>query len=80
MGRGEREGGFPEQGEFRENAVVFASQHSFFLFLITAPSLSLRNSPTKGGHRIIEYMTLGLKDLTGKKHKNKPRLAEVSYY
>lgn len=88
-GRGERKGGFPAQGESGVHAVVFASQHPFLL-LVTAPSLSFDNyiprpTPTpssKGRHRLVEYMALGLKDLTRRniKHKNRPRLAEISDY
>lgn len=48
--RGEREGGFPAQGEFGENAVVFASQHLFLFILIRAPSLSLGNYHTPRPH------------------------------
>lgn len=48
--RVEREGGFPAQGEFGENAVVFASQHPFLFILITALSLSLGNYHTPNPH------------------------------
>lgn len=58
-----------------ENVVVFASQHPFFLLLVTAFSLVLGNQVWAQDNRVYD-----LKDLTGKKHKNRPRLAEVSNY
>lgn len=76
--RGEREGGMRGEGRWfsctrriGENVVVFASLHPFFLLLITAFSLALGNPVWTQDNRVYD-----LKDLTGKKHKNRPRLAE----
>lgn len=73
----ERKGGFSAQGESGEYAVVFASQNPFLL-LVIAPSCPRKithlHTPTpisKGRHRIVEHMALGLKNLIGKQHKNK---------
>lgn len=72
--RGE-ERGFPAQGELGRMLLFFASQHPFFLLLITAFSLALGNQVWEQDNRVYD-----LKDLTGKKRKNRPRLAEVSDY